>query len=302
MDGILNINKPAGATSFRVVSDVRHLCGERHTGHAGTLDPLATGVLPVLLGRATRVAEYLMEQPKTYLAEIEFGSISDSGDADGVLTISGEVGNLDAGIVAAALERFRGTIQQIPPMFSALKYHGSPLYKLARAGVTVERPPRTVEVYSIKLLSWASPVAVIEVTCSRGTYIRTIARDLGTALGSGAYLKRLCRTRYGPFDIKDAITMPELTEMTRTGDCGPALQPLDMALQHLPALRLAPELALRFQHGRSLTALDLADPGEGATAADTKLRYRACTLDGRFLGVLRFNAEKDEWQPEKVFS
>jgi tRNA pseudouridine55 synthase len=302
MDGILNIDKPAGETSFKAVSTVRRLCQERHTGHAGTLDPLATGVLPILLGRATRVAEYLMEQPKTYLADIEFGCISDTGDADGVLTRSGDVAGLTEGIVASALERFHGTVQQIPPMYSALKHHGSPLYKLARAGVTVERPSRTVEIYRIELLSWASPVAVVEVTCSRGTYIRTIAQDLGGVLGSGAYLKRLCRTRYGPFDIKDAVSVSRLAEMVGTGGCSAVVQPLDRALLHLPVLALEPELALRFQHGRPLEASAVTEPGDGATLMEAKRRYRVCTLDGRFLGVLRFNADKGEWQPEKVFS
>ena len=207
MDGILSINKAAGDTSFGVVAAVRRLCRERRVGHAGTLDPLATGVLPVCIGRATRVVEYLMEHPKKYRAEIRFGMVSDSGDAAGVISSGGDVSALDQAAVTSALALFMGEIKQVPPMLSALKHNGRPLYELAREGITVERAERKIQIYAIDLVSWKTPVATIDVTCSRGTYIRTLAQDLGKALSCGAYLAGLCRTKYGPFDLSNSIEL-----------------------------------------------------------------------------------------------
>jgi tRNA pseudouridine55 synthase len=213
MDGILVIDKSRGETSFGVVAAVRRLCRERRVGHAGTLDPLATGVLPVCLGKATRVVEYLMEHPKKYRAEVEFGLATDTGDAEGQIVGRGDVSAVSEAAVSEALERFRGSIQQTPPMFSALKHHGRRLYEMARAGITVDRPSRTVEIHDIGLVSWNAPVATIEATCSRGTYIRSLAQDLGHVLGCGAYLKNLSRVSYGPFDIARA------TSVGRSGGC-----------------------------------------------------------------------------------
>ncbi len=301
MDGILSIDKSAGDTSFGVVAAVRRLCRERRVGHAGTLDPLATGVLPVCLGRATRVVEYLMEQPKKYRAEIRFGMVSDSGDADGTISSGGDVSALDAPAIASALEMFRGEIKQVPPMFSALKRNGRPLYELAREGITVERAERKIQIYAIDLVSWKTPVATIEVTCSRGTYVRTLAQDLGSALSCGAYLAGLCRTKYGPFELSKSISLPQLDDAVASGDWHSLVRPIDSVLSHLPGITVTADVAQFIRHGRPVAAGELAPGLEAVVKMQGQARSRAYTLDGAFAGVLRFNSEKDEWQPEKVF-
>jgi tRNA pseudouridine55 synthase len=301
MDGILVIDKSRGETSFGVVAAVRRLCRERRVGHAGTLDPLATGVLPVCLGKATRVVEYLMEHPKKYRAEVEFGLATDTGDAEGQIVGRGDVSAVSEAAVSEALERFRGSIQQTPPMFSALKHHGRRLYEMARAGITVDRPSRTVEIHDIGLVSWNAPVATIEVTCSRGTYIRSLAQDLGHVLGCGAYLKNLSRVSYGPFDIARATSVPQLAEAVDAGELLCLLSPVDSVMSHLPALTASVEEESSIRHGRPFSYRGLNGGAETAWRPGIEKRCRAYSLDGRFIGVLRFNSEKDEWQPEKVF-
>jgi tRNA pseudouridine55 synthase len=289
-------------TSFGVVAAVKRLCHERRVGHAGTLDPLATGVLPVCLGKATRVAEFLMESRKTYRAEVELGVSTDTGDAEGRVIQRTDASGIDRDALLSTLGGFLGKIQQTPPMFSAVKYHGQPLYKLARAGITVERRSRQAEIYDLTLLSWESPVAEIEVTCSRGTYIRALAQDLGQALGCGAHLKNLVRLRCGPFDISDSVSLAQLDEASDRGDWQCLLYPPDSVLLHWPAIVAGAELEDSIRHGRPFPGRSI-DGGLGpAVLGESKDRCRAYTLDGCFLGVLRFNSEKDEWQPEKVFS
>ena len=197
MDGILNINKPAGKTSFAVVAMVKRLTGEKHVGHAGTLDPMATGVLPVCLGQATRLVEYLMDTTKTYRAEIELGVSTDSYDREGAVTQKCDASAVTLAQIETALNSFRGVITQIPPMYSAVKHQGKPLYELARAGIDVERKARTAKIYSLEIRDWQNPFLTIEVNCGKGTYIRSLANDLGQALGCGATLSALERSRCG---------------------------------------------------------------------------------------------------------
>ena len=185
MDGILNIRKPSGPTSFSVVARIRKLVDESKAGHGGTLDPLASGVLPVFLGQATRLTEYLMEYPKTYRAEIELGVDTDSYDAEGTVTKTSDASGINLQDVTDALQRFRGEIRQTPPMFSALKYEGQPLYKLARQGQSVEISSRPASIYRLDIVSFKLPFVTLDVECSKGTYIRSLAHDLGVALGCG---------------------------------------------------------------------------------------------------------------------
>jgi len=297
MDGILNINKPAGITSFGVVSKVRHLFRQKRVGHAGTLDPSATGVLPVCLGKATRITEYFMELQKTYRAEIELGIATDTGDADGQVTKRGDVSRITIDNLTTVLGQFKGIIEQTPPMFSALKYHGRPLYELARAGVNVERRTRKTEIYDLRLLSWDSPVACIEATCSRGTYIRSLADDLGESLSCGAHLRNLIRLRYGPFEIHDSVSLSQLEKLSEQEDCLRLIQPLDSVIIHWPAVVLDAEAEQDIRHGRPLSMNKLTD----ASPVGEKKHYRAYNLDGHFVGVLLFNLEESQWQPEKVF-
>ncbi len=297
MDGILNVNKPPGCTSFSVVGLVRRLSGQRRVGHAGTLDPAASGVLPVCLGRATRMTEFLMDWSKTYRAQIELGVATDTGDAEGQVLTRADSSGVTHAVVAAALETFVGEIQQVPPMFSALKHAGRPLYELARAGVTVERAARTAHIYRIDLLDFALPVVTIEVTCGRGTYIRSLAMDLGEKLGCGAHLRNLVRTRVGPFDIDRSVSLPELEFAFHAGDWLRHLDPLDTVLMDRSAIIAGAGAEEYIRHGRPLPA----EAGTSIPPAAADERCRAYTLDGCFLGVLRFNAATSQWQPEKVF-
>jgi tRNA pseudouridine55 synthase len=297
MDGILNLNKPAAMTSFDVVALVKHWSGEKRVGHAGTLDPAATGVLPVCLGKATRVTEFFLELSKTYRAEIELGITTDTGDGDGQVVQRKDISEVNLETLLTVLGQFRGRIQQIPPAFSALKYHGRPLYEYARAGISVDRKARTVEIQDVRLLSWESPVATIKVTCGHGTYIRSLADDIGKTLACGAYLKNLQRLSYGPFELGDSVSPSQLEKAIKKGDWSGLVHSLDSVLLHWPAIRLNAKTEQDFCHGRPLLAGEVAN----LNLAGEKARYRVYSLDGRFLGVLLFNFEESQWQPEKVF-
>ena len=296
MDGILNINKPGGQTSFSVVALVKRLSGERRVGHSGTLDPDATGVLPVCLGRGTRIVEFLMETTKSYRAEIELGMATDTYDASGRIIQQGDASSIDRGKLESALALFQGTISQIPPMYSAVKHHGQPLYKLARAGIQVERQSRLAKIYQLEIIDWQPPIVTVEIECGKGTYIRSLAHDLGQYLGCGAYLKGLTRLRTGFFDITDAVSIPQLEEAFHH-DCWQRLiYPVDIVLQHWKAMIVGKASEDIIRNGGSVNL-----PGGDIASLVDEEHCRAYTLDGHFLGILRLDAGKGEWQPEKVF-
>ena len=305
MDGILNINKPPGNTSFSIVAKVKRLSGERRVGHAGTLDPAATGVLPVCLGQGTRIIEFLMESTKTYRAQIELGVATDTYDATGKITQKGDPSRISQEQLASALASFCGLIPQIPPMYSAVKHHGQPLYKLARAGINVERKSRLAKIYHLELIDWQSPVATVEVECGKGTYIRSLAHDLGQSLGCGANLKSLIRLRHGFFDIKDAITVPQLEDAFRYQYWQHFVYPIDIVLLHWAAVVVDDDASQAIMNGHPLILKN--HNGSEKTnypqrPPSVKSSYcRVYTPDGGFLGVLRFNPERGEWQPEKIF-
>ncbi len=308
VDGILNINKPAGRTSFSLVAMVKRLSGEPRVGHAGTLDPEATGVLPICLGQGTRVVEFLVDATKSYRAEVELGVATDTYDGAGQIIQRGDYSAISYEEVTTALASFRGQIQQTPPMYSAVKYRGQPLYKLARAGVTVERKSRPARIYDLELIEWQPPQLAIEVVCGKGTYIRSLAHDLGQALGCGAYLKTLVRLRCGVFDIGDAVSVPQLEDAFRYGYWQRFLYPIDTVLGHWSAMVVSDDAGQDLRLGRPL-ALENGDGGEEgihltplpSSVTSSADCCRAYALDGRFLGVLRFNAVRRQWQPEKVF-
>ncbi|MDD4873556.1 MAG: tRNA pseudouridine(55) synthase TruB, partial [Dehalococcoidales bacterium] len=212
MDGIFNINKPLGNTSFNIVSLVRHLTGERRVGHAGTLDPIAGGVLPVCFGRGTRVIEFLMDATKTYRADIQLGMSTDTYDIEGKILQTRDSSSITMEKILSALDSFKGQIEQKPPMYSALKHNGQCLYELARAGITIDREMRKAQIYSLNLLNFTPPVITIEMECSKGTYVRSLANDLGEMLGCGACMQGLVRIKYGPFNIEEAVSVVELKE------------------------------------------------------------------------------------------
>lgn len=295
MDGIININKPAGRTSFSIVALVKRLSGERRVGHAGTLDPAATGVLPVCLGQGTRVIEFLVDATKAYRAQIELGTATDTYDADGNITYRGNPSGISREQLRAALAAFCGSIQQTPPMYSAVKYHGRPLYELARAGIRVDRRSRQTEIHHLDLIDWQPPVVTVEVVCGKGTYIRSLAHDLGQDLGCGAYLKSLVRLRCGIFEIENATSVPQLEDAFRYGYWQHFVYPIDTVLSHLTAVVVDGDTSQAIRNGRPVDCLEPPSPVLPSN------RCRAYTRDGHFLGVLRFNAERGQWEPEKVF-
>ncbi len=249
---VLALIKVPGQTSFACVQEVRRLYGERKVGHAGTLDPAAQGLLPIFLGSATRLVDYLHLQTKRYRCTVRLGQRSDTLDSEGTVVAGGDASHLDAAAVQAALRGFVGEIMQIPPMHSAVRHEGAHLYELARRGEEVERRPRPALVVSASLTAFRpGPVAEadIEVECGKGTYMRVLAADLGEALSVGGYLSWLERTHYGAFDIAGAHTLAELREME---DPRRALLPAEVAIAHLPAVFLGPPAVTQVRRGQAI--------------------------------------------------
>lgn len=296
IDGILNVIKPRGQTSFQIVSLIRRLSGERHVGHGGTLDPDASGVLPVCLGQGTRVTQFLAEFSKTYLAEIQLGLSTDTYDASGTVTHRGDLSAITREQVEKALPFFRGTIAQYPPSYSAIRYQGKRLYELARAGIEVEKKPRRVHILHLELVSWQFPCFTIEVECSSGTYIRSLAHDLGQFLGCGAFLQNLVRFQYGSFHIKDAIPIPLLKEAFSYGYWQKFLYPIDEVLLKHQAIIVTEKQEQAIRQGRPLTL------GEHLCSPSLTKRCRAYSWDGRFLAMLSCDPDKGIWRPLKVFN
>jgi tRNA pseudouridine55 synthase len=290
IDGVLVIDKPAGMTSHDVVNRVRRLAGQRRVGHAGTLDPLATGVLLVCLGRATRVAEYLAGSSKHYRARVRLGVTTDTQDADGQVLLERPV-ELARAAVEAALAAFRGKIEQVPPMYSAVKHQGRALYKLAREGMEVERRPRTVEVFDLALTEWAPPELELAVRVSAGTYVRTLAHDLGERLGCGAHLTALRREASGVFTLAEATPLAALEAEAQDGAWRRHVLPVARALRDWPAVHLDARAAWRLENGQAL-AVELPDA------------ELACAFGPgeRLLGLVRVDQAAGVVRPEKIFA
>ncbi len=296
--GILNVNKPRGMASFAVVSLVRRLTGVRRVGHAGTLDPTADGVLPVCLGQATRIVEYLVSAPKTYHAAIRLGVATDTYDSEGAVTETADPRAVTREELEAALQEFVGQIQQLPPMYSALKYEGQPLYRYARAGKTVPRQARTVTIHRLELRRFTPPVAEIELEVGRGAYVRTLAHDLGERLGCHAHLERLTRLRSGPFSLDGAIDLEELQEAVQQGTWHGLLYPADRVLESWHAAFLGQQHTLEVCRGQLLVLTPVRQEFIDL-ALDTPCR--AYSSEGEFLAILRYRGA-GRWHPEKVFA
>ena len=247
VDGVLLLDKPLGLTSNDALQKARRLFSAAKGGHTGTLDPLATGLLPLCFGEATKFSADLLDADKTYEAVLKLGVTTDSGDAEGAVTGTVAVDVAESAILSV-LPRFIGNIQQIPPMHSALKRNGRPLYELARQGIEVERAPRAVTIHAIDCLVIAGDMLTLRVACSKGTYIRVLAADIGQALGCGAHLAALRRTAVGDLDLAGAVTLAELEALDEAGRAG-RLQPVDALLQSLPIMTVEGEVAERFRHG-----------------------------------------------------
>jgi tRNA pseudouridine55 synthase len=250
--GVLPLDKPAGITSFDAIRQVRRILGERRVGHAGTLDPTATGLLPICVGRTTRFVDYFHAQPKTYHCVIRLGERSDTCDTEGVVVTGADASGVTADQIRSELVRFTGEVDQIPPMHSAVRHEGRHLYELARAGEEVVREPRRVTIYSVELVDFR-PGAVAEteivVVSGKGAYMRVLASDLGDALGTGGLLGWLSRTSYGTLMLGSSITLDQLASMD---DPWAALLPPEVAVAHLPPVNLGPSQVQQIRRGQSV--------------------------------------------------
>jgi tRNA pseudouridine55 synthase len=253
LDGVLLLDKPVGPSSSAVLQAVKRLLNADKAGHAGTLDPLASGLLPLLFGEATKFAQFGLDSIKEYRAQVLLGVATDSGDAEGQVTSRQAVSVDDAGL-AQVLARFRGPIEQVPPMYSALKHEGQPLYALARAGQTVERAARQVTVHELELLERAGDVLHLRIRCSKGTYVRQLAIDIGLALGTVAHVAALRRTAAGGFRLDRAVTLDDIQALGEESRLAWLLPP-DSLLEELPRIDLPAALAERFLKGQVVTLL-----------------------------------------------
>lgn len=293
MNGVLVIDKPQGPTSFDVVRKVRALLHVKKAGHTGTLDPMATGVLPLCLGDGTKIAGFITESDKAYAAVVRLGAETDTQDAEGKITAEAPVPPLTRALIEAALAKFRGPQLQTPPMYSAVKISGKRLYELARAGEVVEREPRQVTVHALDLLDFSERELTLSVRCSKGFFVRTLAFDLGRALGCGAHLKALRRTATGPFSLSQAVPLDRLVSLAEEGPEPLArlvkaqLVPLAQALTDLPALVVTAAQADKVRHGVAFEPPPAAPTGRirvmdaagellavAEIAADRRLRYQ----------------------------
>ncbi len=302
MDGIINIYKEAGYTSFDVVAKLRGILKERRIGHTGTLDPQATGVLPVCVGKATKLCELLLDKEKAYEAVMLLGVTTDTEDMTGN-ALSETKARVTEEEVRAAAEKFIGVYGQIPPMYSALKVDGKRLYELAREGKEIERKPRQVEIFENTPLFFEKDeegfvkTVTFRVRCSKGTYIRSLLRDMGEFLGCGACMKSLVRTQAGAFFIESALTLAEVEQARDEGRLSEVVLPIDSFLTKYPAVHVIPEFEKYLYNGNQLTVGMLSEQqnpsdGEGFRVYDTT---------GKLVGLYLYRADRKQLQPEKMF-
>ena len=305
IDGVLVVNKEAGWTSHDVVAKVRHLLGGMKVGHAGTLDPAATGVLPLLIGKGSRIAEYLVEWDKEYRAQLRLGETTDTLDATGTILERHPTSQVTPTAIMEVVAQFRGAIQQLPPMYSAVKIDGVPLYRSARAGKTVDRRPRTVVIHALEVLAHAGPDVTLRVVCSKGTYIRTLCADIGKLLGVGGHLRALERTRVGPLTLDRALTVDELHRRHSEGGLGTYVWSLDDILENIPVLVVDALGAERVSHGAPVSWSNVVSETDGRAQLEAGMPVRIHDGSGRLLGLGRLprfpQLQADRVAVEKVF-
>ena len=277
IDGVLLLDKPSGVSSNGALGRVKRLYNPAKAGHTGTLDPLASGLLPICLGAATRFAQFLLDAHKRYTATVRFGVTTTTQDADGDVVESRAV-VIDQGALIAALPHFSGRQMQLPPAHSALKHAGKPYYHYARQGIEIPRVEREVWIHRLDLVAWNAPDATLDVECSKGTYVRALAADLGEALGCGAHLAALRRTASGGFSIADAVTL-ETLEALSGAERDRKLLPMAVLVAHLPSLHVSPDAGRRFLQGRPVPA-GHASPGPAAVFDGGSLLGVADVADG----------------------
>ena len=289
--GVLLLDKPAGLSSNDALVKAKRLLNAEKAGHTGTLDPFATGLLPLCFGEATKFAQDLLDADKTYETVVHLGIVTSTGDTEGEVTGAKPVA-VTAEQIAAVLASFRGPIDQVPPMYSALKRDGRPLYEYARAGITLEREARRVTIHALTLLSWEAPFLRLSVTCSKGTYIRVLGEDIGAALGCGAHLNALRRTAVGTLSIAQAATLERLAELGEP-ERAASLAPVDALLSSFPTVMLDDLLSTRFLHGQRLALAGM----EGLPRAGRVRVYRQG--DSRLLGTAQL-ADYGVLAPERL--
>ncbi len=295
VSGVLVVDKPVGMTSHQVVQLIRRGTGIRRAGHTGTLDPRASGVLVVLIGPAVRLSEWVSASDKRYMATIRLGASTDTYDAEGRTTATAPWENVTEEEFERILKQFEGEIEQVPPPYSAVRVKGKRAYNLAREGKPVELKPRKIKVYSLELLEWAPPEVVVDVHCSSGTYVRSLANDIGKELGCGAHLVGLRRTQSGRFTLRDAVPLRRLEEAFHKGEWYRYLIPAVEALpEDWPLIELDPDEVELVRHGHRIK------PHEGMELTDGQM-VRAVTEQGDLAAVMIYLGEEGELQPKKVF-
>ena len=301
MNGILNIYKEAGYTSFDVVAKLRGILREKKIGHTGTLDPAATGVLPVCVGNTTKVCGLLTDKDKEYEAVLQLGLTSDTQDATGQILSdhSDRLDTLFGEQVREAIMGFVGDYEQVPPMYSALKVGGKKLCDLAREGIEVERKARLVHIYGIEIVDMGLPYVTMRVHCSKGTYIRTLCADIGEKLGVGGLMKSLVRTRVSCFSIDHALTLAQVEQHRDHGTLDEILMPVDGVFLEYPALHAAKEAEKRLKNGNRLSLSDVAEPLDEAPDAD--MRFRVYDQEDRFYGIYGWDAQRGDLKSIKLF-
>lgn len=297
IDGIILLDKPAGVTSNRALQEVRRLLDARKAGHTGTLDPFATGMLPLCLGEASKTAGFMLDSTKTYRATARLGEATATGDPEGDVTATAPVPELDDAAIDRALDGFRGRIRQVPPMYSALKHRGQRLYRLARRGEEVERPVRHVTIHRLERIQWAKPLLTFEVVCSKGTYVRVLAEDIARQLGTCAHLVALRRLAVEPFEPGDMRTLDDLRHAVEEGSFEEILLPPDAGLSRWPVVRLQAEAVDRFRNGNSVAADTRTDTAP-IDAAPVNVRVHDAA--GRVIGLGEVR-EDGQLYPRRVF-
>ena len=295
MDGLINVYKERGFTSHDVVAKLRGILKQKKIGHTGTLDPEAEGVLPVCLGKATKVCELLTDKDKTYQAVLLLGMETDTQDTTGTVTARAPVTASEED-VREAVQSFTGSYDQIPPMYSALKINGKKLYDLARAGKEVERKARTVQIHEIRIEEIALPRVTMTVTCSKGTYIRTLCYDIGRKLGCGGCMEKLLRTRVERFTLEEAYTLSQIEKIRDEGQLEEILTPVDRLFSQYPLFQAVSEAEKRLENGNPLLCEELTEVKEPERGP-----VRIYTSDGRFSGIYQYDPKIHRYRPGKMF-
>lgn len=296
MDGIIIIDKEPGFTSHDVVAKMRGICGQKKIGHTGTLDPEASGVLPVCLGSGTKLCDMLTDRDKEYVAELLLGVETDTQDTSGSVLARRPV-QVSGEEVRGVCGSFTGDYAQVPPMYSALKVNGKKLYELARAGKEVERKPRSVKIHELEVLECRLPVVKMRVVCSKGTYIRTLCADIGEKLGCGGTMQSLRRTAVGKFGLESAVTLGELQKMKEQGRLEEALLPVDSVFEDCPALHVNRENIRLLDNGNVV----LPEQTEERAVYEPGQWVKFYRFDGRFAGIYAYEAGRQRYKPVKMF-